>query len=522
MASGNYDTIRANWKCLLACVVVSMSPFQYGIDFGLIGGIQAMLGFMEVFGYKDPTTPIGWNISTERQQLISSLMTLGAVIASGLAGPIALRLGRKSCLWIACVVCAVSDILMMATTSVAGLYAGRLINGLANGLFMTFSQLYIQECSPAKYRGLMLSGFQFWTSIGTLIGTIVDNFTAKLSGKEQYLIPLGLIYIVPFFMTFALFWIPESPRWLAQTGQDAKARASLMWLRPNKQAVDGELTGIQEAIEQANQASERALFLDMFRDPVNRRRTLLAVGAVNTQAASGAMFIIAFGTYFFEMAGVGDAFTNSVALVAVGVVAVIFNSFVITRYGRRRVFLISGLLLCAAAMLIEAVAYTINPQSESVRKLIVGISVVYIFGYNGMISSYAWVSGGELPCQRLRSSTFGLAASVGFLGAWLTTFTAPYFINPASLNWGPKYGYIWVPSCLVAAAFVWFCLPEVKGRTLEEIDEMFEKRLPARRFRTYVCTGRAALESMQRNASTFELDTGPKSKGDVVETIERI
>ena len=75
---------------------------------------------------------------------------------------------------------------------------------------------------------------------------------------------------------------------------------------------------------------------------------------------------------------------------------------------------------------------------------------------------------------------------------------------------------------MIAAAFVWICLPEVKGRTLEEIDEMFEKRLPARKFRTYVCTGRAALESMQRNASTLEMDTGPKSKGDVVETIERI
>lgn len=75
---------------------------------------------------------------------------------------------------------------------------------------------------------------------------------------------------------------------------------------------------------------------------------------------------------------------------------------------------------------------------------------------------------------------------------------------------------------MIAAAFVWFCLPEVKGRTLEEIDEMFEKRLPARKFRTYVCTGRAALESMQRNATTFEMDTGPKSKGDVVETVERI
>ncbi|KAL6414224.1 putative general alpha-glucoside permease protein [Ilyonectria robusta] len=89
-----------------------------------------------------------------------------------------------------------------------------------------------------------------------------------------------------------------------------------------------------------------------------------------------------------------------------------------------------------------------------------------------MIASYSWLVGGEIPSQRLRSHTFGLAAAVGFLGAWLITFTAPYFINPSSLNWGPRYGYIWFPSCIIAAAWVYFFLPEVKGRTLEEIDQM--------------------------------------------------
>jgi len=89
-----------------------------------------------------------------------------------------------------------------------------------------------------------------------------------------------------------------------------------------------------------------------------------------------------------------------------------------------------------------------------------------------MVATYAWVSGGELPSQRLRSYTFGLATAIGFLGAWLTTFTAPYFINPEALNWGPKYGYIWLPSAWIGAAWVWLFLPEVKDRTLEEIDEM--------------------------------------------------
>src|SRR5688572_10183044 len=89
-----------------------------------------------------------------------------------------------------------------------------------------------------------------------------------------------------------------------------------------------------------------------------------------------------------------------------------------------------------------------------------------------MIAPYSWLVAGEITSQRLRSYTFGFAAAAGFLGAWLITFTAPYFINPSALNWGPRYGYIWFPSCMISAAWVYFFLPEVKGRTLEEIDVM--------------------------------------------------
>ena len=82
-----------------------------------------------------------------------------------------------------------------------------------------------------------------------------------------------------------------------------------------------------------------------------------------------------------------------------------------------------------------------------------------------------------------------MATALNFLGNWLGTFTAPYFINPASLNWGPKYGYIWFGSNMLVAVFVWFYLPETRDRTLEEIHEMFEAKVPSRRFKTYVCVG---------------------------------
>ena len=125
----------------------------------------------------------------------------------------------------------------------------------------------------------------------------------------------------------------------------------------------------------------------------------------------------AYGTYFFEMANIGNAFENACILTALGVVAILINSAVITRIGRRRIFMITGLILCGIAQLIIAAVYTVYPGTQTTGKVVVGLSVIYILGYNGCISSYAWLSGGELPSQRLRSYTFGLAAAVGFLGA---------------------------------------------------------------------------------------------------------
>lgn len=91
-------------------------------------------------------------------------MTLGAFISSGTAGFTATYLSRRQSLWLACLLCCVANVLMMATEDIGALYAGRFLIGLANGYFMTFSQLYIQESSPAKYRGWFLTIFQFFTS----------------------------------------------------------------------------------------------------------------------------------------------------------------------------------------------------------------------------------------------------------------------------------------------------------------------------------------------------------------------
>ncbi|KAI0005251.1 putative maltose permease [Xylariaceae sp. FL0662B] len=517
MSSDQQQTwgIKDHWRTLIAMVLVSLSSFQYGLDFGIIGGLQAMIPFLQVFGAPDPSTPLGYNISSERQQLIASLMVLGAFVSSASAGFTAKYFGRKMSLWIACVGVFVSTALMQATTSIGGLYAGRLIIGLANGLLMTHSQLWIQESLPGRYRGLGISAFTYWISVGSLIGTIVDNFAAKIPNKNAYIIPLGIVHIVPVFLSMGLFFIPESPRWLATQGNIQKAESSLRWLRPKGWSVTEEIEEMRAALEAEARLQSSVGYSDMLKNPIDRRRSTVAVLALTTQAASGAMFVISYGTYFFEMANVGNAFENSCILTGVGVAALLANAFLITKFGRRRLMMIFGFAFCGLSQLIIAVMYTVEPMTERSGKVLIGMSVVYIVAYNAMVAPYAWLSGGELSSQRLRSHTFGLATGVGFFFAWLTTFTTPYFINPDSLNWGPKYGYIWLGACIIAMLWVFFFLPEVKDRSLEEIDEMFEARVPARKFRQYRCTGSHAVLEGKSEADHIEAYAGNGRLDDV-------
>ena len=130
------------------------------------------------------------------------------------------------------------------------------------------------------------------------------------------------------------------------------------------------------------------------------------------------------------MAEVGNAFENSCILTAVGLVAILICVGIMPRYGRRRVFLTSSLLVCGFCQLIVAAVWTTRDptQVRQTGRVIVGMSVLYIVAYNGGMASFAWLVGGELPRQSLRSYTFGLAAGVGFIGAWLAAFTAPDFM----------------------------------------------------------------------------------------------
>lgn len=148
-----------------------------------------------------------------------------------MAGFFSAYLGRRAALWLACVVNAVACGVQIGTSSAGVLYFGRLLLGFANGFLVTFSNIYTSEAAPAHMRGVMVALFAYWVNIGSVLGSVVDNYTQTHLDPLSYRIPLACLYIVPTLLFIALFFVPESPRWLLHQGKEQAARKSLEQLR---------------------------------------------------------------------------------------------------------------------------------------------------------------------------------------------------------------------------------------------------------------------------------------------------
>jgi sugar porter (SP) family MFS transporter len=444
--------LLANWRCLLICCIMSMANCQYGFDTAAVAGFQAMIGFLKVFGYKDPKLPLGWNIKTKPQQLISSFLNVGTIIGTILTAPFAHKFGRKPAIWVAAAVSFVASGVQIGTSSLGGLYAGRIILGLANGFFITFSNVYTVEAAPPHLRGILVSFFGFWVNIGSLLGAITDNYTKEHLDKLAYQIPLAVLFSIPFVLSIFVFFIPESPRWLLVQNRPEDAKRALERMRGaslGPEYLQEEFVEMQRGIEEEKELASSAAILDMFK-ATDLRRTLLCVGAIVSHAASGIWFIISYGTFFFQMAGIKKPFQTSILSTMMGFIGVLVGMFLMQKVFGRRWMLMIGAGGCGCCMLAIAVAYTVSPGSPAAGRALVGFALMFNFFYNGFVGTISWPVAGELVSSRLRVLTMGLSTAVNFIFNLTISYCSPYFINANNLNWGPKYGYIWAGSNFIA------------------------------------------------------------------------
>ena len=298
-ANSSHETrgLWASRKAIGYCTIFAIGGSLYGLDYGF-NSVTAMVGWLEIYGYKAPGTVLGWNVTTEVQQLFSSLMVVGGLLGSLLQIPMSAFMGRKLVVQIGAVLCAISVAIMLGSTSLAALYVARIIMGIANGIFSTSAQVYIVEILPPNLRGTGIGFFQLWINVSTLISSIVTKYSSTIQNRLCYQIPLIVIMVLPFILFFGVFFTPESPRYLIQHGRYEEAKASLLRLRGRSTTTEqnAEEFGAMLADHQSELArgKEGVRFFDVFRG-VDLRRTILSVCAAQLHTATGSQFIIGFG-----------------------------------------------------------------------------------------------------------------------------------------------------------------------------------------------------------------------------------
>ncbi|KAL1622949.1 hypothetical protein SLS56_008557 [Neofusicoccum ribis] len=441
------------------------------------------------------------------QQLITSLLTLGSFMSSLVAGFFAHWYGRRAALWTACVLNAVACIIQIATENKGAVYVGRLILGFANGFLVTFSNVYTSETSPAHLRAVMVALFAYWVNIGSIVGAAITNATKSRLDKASYQIPIGTLFIVPVFLAVGLFFVPESPRWLLNKGRTEKARKALETLRGDSVAleyIELEWTEMVKGIEEEKRLATTVGVLDMFKsepaDPPLRaqelirvdtdlRRTLLCYGMIACQTASGIWFLISYATYFMIVGGltVDEAFKFSVMNTCIGFIGVNCGMFAMRHLVGRRSILMGGAAFCGLCMLALAIAASVATSPVVLRDCLIAFTALFFFGYNSCVGAASYPVATELR--------FGFIAE--------RPDDADIFFQ------GAKYGYVWAAANFLCVGFFFFCMPELKGRSLEEIDELFLNKVSVRNFPKYQTTiGDEAAREVKENTGLFDHKSG--------------
>ncbi|OAL51157.1 MFS transporter [Pyrenochaeta sp. DS3sAY3a] len=514
----NRDTgIKKNWKCILICLAMSLANCQYGYDTATIAGFQAMIGFLKVYGYPDEKAKIGWNIATGPQQLISSFLNIGTIIGVVLTHLWGRKFGRRQSIWLASFISFIAAGLQVGTENLVGLYFGRILIGVSNGFFITFANVYTAEVSPAHLRGPIVSLFGIWVSTGSMLGAAANNESKNYTNKLAYQIPLASLYAIPFCLSILVFFLPESPRWLLVQGRDSEARDALVRLRGNsfsgrQELLEEEFLEMQRGIQQEKELAKGSSLGDMFKG-TDLRRTIICFAVILSHSSSGVWLIVGYGTFFFQMAGVDRPFLATILKSFMGLCGVAIGMMLSYKTIGRRFSMLLGHGGSALFMLGMAIAHTVSPDSAGGHRAILACALMYHFTYNGFSGALSWPVANELVSSRLRVITIGVGTGINYVFAWLTSFTTPYFLNSKELNWGAKVAYIWAASNAITFVYFYFFLPEMRGRSLEEIDELFHNKVPTKEFPKYHCvSAERAREQALKNTGHVDEEGAEKMK----------
>jgi sugar porter (SP) family MFS transporter len=438
---------------VVVALVSAISGLLYGYDTGIISG--ALLQITDEFGIGDGL-----------QQVIAASILLGAVIGALTCSRLSESRGRRKTLLLVAVVFVVGAVWAALAPNPVMLILGRLVLGFAVGGATQTAPIYVAELSPTKYRGRLVLFFQIAIGVGIVISTIVG--AAELI---SWRVAVGAAAVPAALMLVMMLRLPESPRWLAKTGDVDGARTALEKVRPEGLDVASELDDVREAVR-AEEAESTAGWRGL-REPWVRPALVVGCGVAIFTQLSGIEMII----YYSPTILTDNGFSESAALnvsVALGVtylVTQLIGLAIIDRVGRRRLTLLT-LPGAALALIVLGTFFVTGNDGPAYVPYIIATLIVFMAFTAGGIQLMGWLTGSEIYPLATRAA--GAAAQSASLWSTnlLITLTLLTIIN--TIGTGQTF-WLYAAFNVIAFVFLWRKMPELTGHSLEQIEGNLRK-----------------------------------------------
>nr|CAD7258261.1 unnamed protein product [Timema shepardi] len=378
---------------------------------------------------------------------VGSLMNIGAALVVLPVGYLIDKIGRK---------------FTMLGLTVPLYYVGRIITGMMGGAFSLTAPVYVSEIAESDIRGTLGTYFQLMVTVGILfvyvLGSQVNAFALTL-----------VCGIVPLVFGVIFFFMPETPLYYIQTGRIDRARDSLQYFRGKSYNVEPELQVIENVVDTSR--AQKLSLRESFNTTAAKRALLVSLGLMVFQQLSGVNAVIFYASNIFAEAG--SDIKPAIATIIVGVIQVIatfISSLCIDKLGRRILLIASDAVMTICSTVLGVFFY-LKHNGNDVSNIgwlpLVSVClfiVMFSFGYGPI----PWLMVGELFPNQIK----GTASSIACLLNWFLSFLVTKFFSDMVTAFG-IYTTFWIFSAIscLGTIFVFFIVPETKGKSLEEIQK---------------------------------------------------
>lgn len=425
----------------------ALGGMLFGYDTGVISG--ALLFIRKDLG-----------LTSTLEGLVVSGVMIGAVVGSLASGPFADRFGRKKIIIFLSVLFILGTVGTSWPPNVTVMILFRIVLGIAVGGASGMVPIYLAELAPAEKRGAITAINSVMNAIGMLLAYVV-NYVYSFSGDWNTM--LGLALIPSAILLIGMFFLPESPKWLAEHRNIHQAKTVLMMTHDNEAEVDKELFVLKSMLKK----NEKGRFSDVF-SPWIRPIVFVGVMVAILQQITGANTIFYFMPTVLSDSGLGDniALVSHIGIGVINLLMTIVGVFLVDKWGRKKLLALGSLGMGASLLILSIVEY-VHSESTLSGVIMIVTMCLFMFAYSTTWGMVAWVLLAEIFPLQIK----GTAMAICTFFLWTSNSILAFFFPIATAYYGPAvtFGFFAI-ICFLSYVFVKKYVPETKGKTLEEIE----------------------------------------------------